>query len=264
MLFYISNYRKEKSIKKAYFESYERSMKIHSRYNHTADYLFARHIEDRNFLLKLIQIDPEVKHLSFNETELITLEYFFKFLMEHYTQKAVTKLFTTVNKNTFRYNNIIRDTIWMCRGESMNFIREYFRKVPLNFQRLHDEFIRINALRDASLGGKIVFEYHDNDLKAQTKKDLFEYHLPETIYALHQWSQQLSNCMHGYSRDIHRGQSLIYGVFKDDILTYAIEIRRNRIVQALGKHNKHIEAEDREEIDRWFKEVYVDAWIRGL
>lgn len=264
MLFYISNNRKEKNIKKAYFESYERSMKTRNRYSYKADYLFARHIDDRNFLLKLIKIDPPIKYLLFDEVELITVGNFFAFIKERYTQKAVTKLFTEVDKQTFRYNNIVRDTLWMFRGMSVDYIQEHFRKVPLNFSRLHDELILINTLRKASLNGKIAFEYHDNDLKAQIQNELFEFRLPKTILVLQQWAQQLSNCMFGYSAAIHQGQSIIYGVFKDGVLTYAIEIKNNKIIQALGKHNKPIESEDRAEIDSWFKDTYIDSWIRPL
>jgi len=264
MLSFIFNYRQEKSIKKAYFDSYERSMEIYSRYNNMADYLFSRHIEDRNFLLELINIDIRVKHVLFDEVSMITVEYFLEFLRERYTQKAVTKLFTALDQRNFRHNNIIRDTIWMCRGETMNYIREHFRKVPLNFQSLHDEFIRINSMRQIAIHGKAEFEYAENDLHAQVTKDLFEYRLPETIQILQKWSQQLHNCMYGYSIPIHEGRSIIYGVFKDDILNYAIEIQGSKIVQALGKHNSHISVEDRAKIDVWFKEVYIVTWLRSL
>ena len=118
-------------------------------------------------------------------------------------------------------------------------------------------------MRDAALKGKVEFEYLEHDLKAQTKKDLFEYRLPKTIHILQQWSQQLHNCMYGYSRSIHQGHTIIYGVFKDDILSYAIEIQGNKIVQALGRHNRRMEAEARAEIDAWFKEVYIDTWMRS-
>jgi DNA-binding transcriptional regulator/RsmH inhibitor MraZ len=40
-----------------------------------------------------------------------------------------------------------------------------------------------------------------------------------------------------------------------------VSTRRYKIVQALGKYNKHIDAKDRVEIDEWFREVYRKAWI---
>ena len=42
-----------------------------------------------------------------------------------------------------------------------------------------------------------------------------------------------------------------------------MEIRDHKIVQALGYDNKAINPEDREEIDIWFKDVYLNSWIRS-
>lgn len=44
-------------------------------------------------------------------------------------------------------------------------------------------------------------------------------------------------------------------------MTYAVEIRGNKIVQALGKYNQRLEEEDKAEIDAWFKKVYVATWM---
>ncbi len=257
MLDYVFNHRKEKSIKKAYFESYANSMKKYGRYNHVADYIFSRHIEDRNFLIQLINMDIAVKHALFNETHMTVVEGMIAFLKEHYTQRAVTKLFTGI----VRYDEVIRDTIWMYRGENTNHIQEHFRKVPLNMGNLHYEFIRIHNMLNTRYSKKVEFEYHQNDLNAQIQKDLIEYRLPETTHILQGWAAQLHNCMSGYSRSIHQGNTLIFGVFKGDDMAYAIEIRGNKIVQALGKYNKPIENEDRSKIDEWFNEVYIQAWM---
>jgi len=40
-----------------------------------------------------------------------------------------------------------------------------------------------------------------------------------------------------------------------------VEIRDHKIVHAHGYDNKDINAEDREEIKKWFKEVYIKGWI---
>jgi len=262
MLLYISNQRKEKSIKKAHLQSYMDSMKIHSRYNYVADYIFSHHIEDRNFLLALIRMDTKVKHVLFEETVTSTIEYFLVFLKNYYSEKEITKLFTALHADEFKYHqHIVRDTIRMFRSVPDDFRQEHFGKVPASFQNIHDEFIRMNALRDISLSGKVEFNYHENDLMAQGEKDQLDYRLPETTHILLRWSQQLHNCMHGYSKSIHQGKTVIYGVFKDDILTYAVEIRGNKIVQALGKYNQRLEEEDKAEIDAWFKKVYVATWM---
>ncbi len=57
--------------------------------------------------------------------------------------------------------------------------------------------------------------------------------------------------------------SIIKNVVKEDILSYAVEIRGHKIVQALGKDNKPINAEDSKKIDMWFKDVYLNSWIQS-
>ena len=83
MLDFIFNHRTGRSIKKAYFESYKQSLETSSRYMYTTDYVFARHIEDRNFLLVLINIDVEVKYFLFKYIPMIIVEYFLEFLKKH-------------------------------------------------------------------------------------------------------------------------------------------------------------------------------------
>ena len=82
-------------------------------------------------------------------------------------------------------------------------------------------------------------------------ENVCEYRLPLSRATLYEWSQYLHNCMYGYCNAIHKSDTIIYGVFRDNVLLYAIEIRNHKIVQALGKYNGHIENEDRGLIDRW-------------
>jgi hypothetical protein len=257
LLSYVFNHRKEKSIKKAYFESYTKSMEINGSYNPRTDYLFTRHINDRNFLLELIRMDTKTKHILFNEGQMVVIEGLLTFLKEHYTERAISKLFTSMGQ----YTSAVRDTIWLFRGDNANHVRENFRKVPLNFRNLHNEFIRIQNLLNIHYSQKETFEYHENDLKAEVQRGIFEYQLPKTTHTLNTWGRTLHNCMASYSREIHEGKSLIFAVFKEDELHYAVEIRGSKIVQALGKYNRVLEEEDREEIDSWLKEVYMPVWM---
>jgi len=78
-----------------------------------------------------------------------------------------------------------------------------------------------------------------------------------------EWSRILNNCMFGYAQGIHRHQSIIFGVLEDSRLLYAVEIKGDRIVQALGKNNRLISREDRGVIERWFRNVYLRGWIEG-
>ena len=259
MLSYILNFRNEKSVKKACYTAYEASMKKFSYYDPTADYHFSRQIDDCNFLQRLIGMDVTVKSKLFNEITWQEIEHFFHFLKKHYTQKAITAFFLNM-----RADNYLRDTIRMFRGEMGNFIQEHFEKVPLRIERLHDAFIRTARLHNEVILSKKVFGYHENDLAAQTTREGLEYRLPANALILQRWSQELHNCMYGYSNAIYQSRSIIYGVFQEEHLRYAVEIRDNKIVQALGKYNKRIETEDRALIDIWFKEVYVKSWLKPI
>ncbi|PHS36852.1 MAG: hypothetical protein COB07_12050 [Sulfurovum sp.] len=55
--------------------------------------------------------------------------------------------------------------------------------------------------------------------------------------------------------------TIIYGVFEEDVLLYAIELKGTKIIQALGRFNKNIEPEPRKKIDRWLREVYLNNGI---
>jgi len=260
MLDLVCNHRKEKSIKKAYFQAYTHSMKIHGRYNHLADYIFSRHITDRNFLLKLIHMNPQVKHMLFNETSLGSVDRLLVFLKEQYTQRTITNFFLNIE----RYTHTMRDISWMYRGRGETYVREHFRKVPLTLENLHHEFIRIHSVCNTEFSGKVKFEYHPNDLNAEYKKDSFTYRLPKTTYSLSQWAQYLNNCMASYDREIHKGNTIVYGVFKEEVLAYAVEIKEHKIVQALGKDNKPIPSEDSKVIGQWFKDIYLHSWLTSL
>lgn len=259
MLACILNFRQEKSIKRACYISYERSMKQLGYYDPTTDYIFAHQISDRNFLLQLISMDAEVKARLWQELRWDDIETFFVFLKEHYTQREITALFQNIGNSYY-----LRDVVQMLRGGMVDFIREHFQKVRPSIEKLHDEFIYIGNLGEGALEEKRIFEYHKNDLMAQTTKEGLEYRLPETITILFGWSRHLHNCMYGYSQTIHEMRSIIYGVFREKELLYAIEIKNDRIVQALGRYNQPIEKEDRRKIDLWFEEFYLKGWLREV
>ncbi len=260
MLGFILNHRKEKSIRKACFKAYAHSLEIHDAYDYTADYVFSRYIPDRNFLVELIGMDIRIKHTLFNDTSLSNVEQLIEFLKRYYTLRTITNFFLKIEG----VSNIMRDTIWMYRGQGVRHIHEHFRKIPLSLENLHNEFIRIHSLCNTEFSTKVKFYYLPKDVNAQGSYGAFEYRLPETIHTLSKWAQHLDNCMSSYDRAIHSGHTIIFGVFEDDVLRYAVEIKEHKIVQALGKDNKPIPPVDSKEIVKWFKEVYINSWIKSL
>ena len=259
MLDHIHNNRKEKSIKRSYFHSYHKAIVEH--YNPKADYLFSRLIEDPNHLREYIAIDHQIKNQLFDDIRAEDVIAFFTFLKRHYADKSIKKLWIGLTLGTVR-GGIVRDTIRMFSDDSMqNVIERHFRKPAPNFDALHEEFIRLNRLRKIGKRGRLDFGYHPNDIKAQADMDDYSFKLPQTVYLLDEWARKLHNCMFSYSNAIKDRRTVIYGVFVQHTLKYAIEIKGDRIVQALGVSNSGIGAEDREVIDRWFRDVYLRGWI---
>lgn len=263
MLLHILNHRTEKSLKKAIFQSYRKSIETRREYNILPDYIFARQIADRNHLKRLIELPLEIKHRLFLGYTYHEIAFFLNFLNRAYDERSIVRLFESIRATPRNsYVDIIQDTLQMFHGEAARFISEHFVRVAPDFQKLHDEFIRINIMRKVISRRQIVFDYLDNDRKAQTTVEELTYRLPQNSQQLHEWSQVMHNCMYGYASAIEKGESLIYGVFREEALQYAVEIRRHRIVQALGRYNARIIEEDRNAIDRWFQKVYMKGWMQ--
>lgn len=74
-----------------------------------------------------------------------------------------------------------------------------------------------------------------------------------------EWAGILHNCMAGYADRIESGQSVIYGIFREDKLCYAVEIRDGDIIQYSGKYNSEIGESDRDTIIMWHTRHFKKA-----
>lgn len=107
------------------------------------------------------------------------------------------------------------------------------------------------------LDNKENFEYDPQHVKAEGKFKNLKFLLPKTMQELHLWSKKLNNCMFGYARGIHAKNSIIYGVFKEQSLLYAIRLKNNKIVQAKGYSNKNICDEDMRVVRDWGQYILI-------
>jgi hypothetical protein len=256
MLAYIFNQRSEKSIKKAYFSSYMVSMS-NGYYNPVSDFIFARTIKDRNYLVQLISIDSEIKLKMFDETAIDEVIRFSSFLSKHYSERSIVKIWHSIGYYELTYN-ILRDTLRMfSREHNQRYIEENFIKPKATLNSIHDEFIRLVNLQEQLIQEFTVYDYSEAELLAEVEYEGLEYRLPKNVLQLQQWATKLRNCMASYSADIYGGRSTIYGVFKNDKILYAIELKGHRIVQSKSVRNGSIETQEKEKIDRWFREVYI-------
>lgn len=257
MLEFLSNGRREKSLKKALFQTYEDSIEYRAYYPYS-DYVFSRTIDDSNFLIQLYAIHPDIKQHMFNETSLPAAIRFIEFLKYHYTQKQITKLFVEEMQNKKSYliaRGHLRDTLRLLGRNTFEALDTYFIKVKPTLKNLHDEIIRVSHIVSYELDKKEMFEYENKDFTACGQYKALEFKLPQTVYELGLWAKQLHNCMFGYVRKIHKQHSIIYGVFKEEKLLYAVELQNMRIVQAKADFNKSVPTGDMDIVHEWHRKM---------
>ena len=254
MLDYILKHKKEKSLKKSLFHTYKKALKLTGYYPYS-DYIFARSIEDENFLSKLLSIYPAVKqHIFIDETFRQAIE-FMAFLKCYYSEKQICKLFLSEMQNESGKISALthwRDTLRLIQAaDSFDYLNQYFSKVKLTTKNLHDEITRVSHLAafDRGENSRLIYQKYQDE--AQMSVNDLRFVLPTDTLELSQWAKKLHNCMFGYVNSIKNGISIIYGVFKNDEILYAVEIRSMQIVQALGKFNNKIGSEDMEIIKKW-------------
>lgn len=128
MLDFILKQRKERSIKKTLYQSYQTSINKIGYYPYS-DYIFSRSIENIDLLIKLYKIEPEVKkHIFTDETFSVAIE-FILFLKQHYLEKQIVKFFV---ENITKYKHTQhswRDTLRMLQTpNAFNSLKSIFQK----------------------------------------------------------------------------------------------------------------------------------------
>jgi hypothetical protein len=261
MLEWVLQHRRAKSLRRTLFSSYRQSMEELGFYDPIPDYLFARVLRDPNHLRRALAIPPALKSALFEGIALHDAFALFDFLSLHYPEGRIVTMFASVDRQTLRQHTI-RDTARMLHLPAMGpLIREHFRRPAPDLRRLHDELVRLHRFHRLSLAGRSRFDYHPADRRAALSHGPFHYRLPQGPAELDAWARTLRNCMFSYTRAIHNGETVIYGVFEEETLRYAVELRDLGIVQALGKENRPLPGPHREAIERWVQEVYRRGWI---
>ena len=242
-----------KSIKKALYRSYENARSKLNFYPY-ADFIFSHTITNVDLLKQLIEIDPLQKKSIFpHDTYSFGID-FLHFLQQHYSQKQLTRFFIDDLKS-INQRHKWRDTLQMLLTEDATRTwQNHFLKVKLSPKRLHDEIIRAFHIVSYKLKNKEKFEYQKKYLSACSTFEGLTFQLPQTVAEFSLWSQLLHNCMFGYAQKIHQQNSVIYGVFQNEDLLYAIELRNTYIVQAKASFNHSIPDKHRTIIEKWREE----------
>ena len=136
-LAFVSNYKKEKSIKKALNENYIAQLKNSSKFNSYLIQSIINNIKDVNLIVTFL------KHNFVYTDELSTLSWkynmFIEFLKKYYTEKQIVKLFLDYNsdEDELLFRDIINEL-----NINIEAIEQLFNKVPCKISTLHDEFVR--------------------------------------------------------------------------------------------------------------------------
>jgi len=264
ILKYILNHRKEKSLLRAMFKSYKLSISTINRYNPVADYIFTRTIDDVNHLFKLINMDLNIKNTIFKGCSIVNILFFMDFLKQHYTQKSIVQLFLNVTVFHLKYY-FVRDMINIFENSSVrDYIVRGFNKTPLDIQKIHDEIMRsYNRLKLCTISNDII-SYSNCIKKSEVIIDNLTYKLPYSKKDLYNWGERLHNCLFSYSENLINGRSIIWGIYIDNILTYALEIRNNKIVQLSGIYNQRVDEYNKNKIEEWFRKIYIQNIIEDM
>ncbi len=247
--------RRERSVKRAFFKAYQEVIEQKA-YDPLPDMIFSRTIDDPNLLVRLIKIPPKIKHRMFEQLDAEHIETLFSILRFWFDDKQIVRLFESITLQQIE-EGIVRDLLWMLRNEEViGQLQRDFPKPAANMNAVHEAFISARHQIQTGESPDTQFEYRDYAYKAETTVKELRFALPRSVKQLNLWSNRLHNCMFSYARAIKQQQTLVYGVFIEDALLYAIEVREVKIVQKLGKYNKRIGEEHSAVISIWEAEFW--------
>lgn len=263
---YLINNRKERSIKRALFEEYEKwkvgfishqhiytHIPEEHHYDTLAPFIISRCIDDPNLVVKLLRKSLSLAfktHLnssmngqvlfsddiSRNAYGIKDIIWFILFLKKTYSEKEIVKYLLQIEL----YSSVWRDTLLFVPGYK-HAMKKYFKKVKLTVPNIHDEIVKCAHYIENKVLDTTIFLYEEYEYESTIcLEGGLEFVLPRTGLMLREWGYTLQNCLEGYIDPIHKRHTTVYGVFKDGHLTYAIEIVDREIVQMSGKHNSYI------------------------
>jgi len=247
----ISNYRKERSVKRAVYTEYLRQMNEEQCFHPGCINIFSRTIEDPNILVWLLSLNS-LRHIEHLWTE---LETFVWFLKQFYSEKQIAKLFEIEEENDAKFL-LLQDTVEMLVYDR-EAIEENFRKARCTVTALHDEFARCQYLTRISQISEHLFVYTENELEKCTYIGGYKVQLPKSNVELYAWGEHLHNCLLTYETAVKEKGSAIYGFFTADQLIFAVQIRNDKIVQASGKYNAALDEEEKFALYEWFGRFFT-------
>lgn len=250
-----------KAIKKNYFEQYKKIHILKSRilYDPSADYCFIRSFQDVNFIQSLVKTPYNIKQKCINVSNLKNVLNLIQNLKIFYSEKKIVSMFLALFASMPKSSLALNHYNDLLRVYAMHNASYILKNKKLSIFQLHDELVEIYNFmcsKDIECDFKITrFNYSQKQNEACVQHCVLTFKLPKTDFELQYWGKELHNCIGLYSQKIHHSTSLIYGVFIEEKLQYAINVSHNfsHVLEAKAKYNKVISTQHLKLIDEWLK-----------
>lgn len=251
---YVSYGHNQKSIKRTLYKNFEKSLQTIDNYSTKADMIICRSFDDVNLISRLLSLP--IKHSLFEDTSLTNAILFLRWLQKHHKPSLiVASICSTADYSGSFHTPVWVDIMRMVEQISITHpyaFKKHFTKIRMNANSLHDELVRINSIVKIQQSNNITYEYSDAEYSLEVEIADMRLSLVKDTLSLHEWGKILHNCLFGYKEKILKKQCLIVGVFRNDVLTYALELNGKSILQAHGKYNSEIPSKDFELIQKAF------------
>ena len=241
------NGRQEKSIRRTLFARYSYELRFNE-FDMVFPFIVSRIFRDTNRLCRLLAqhhltfaIDSH--HQDFDASDLIS---FFTFLKNHYEEKELEQIICQIPSATSLWLDILH--MYETAGA---FIEAFFHRGKASLQSIYNECVKFANFHNFN-DTQIAIIYETLDCKACITTHGLTFLLPASIGEIIHWSQELHNCLYRYVNKIYRRKTTVYGVFRNNLLVYAVEVCTEGIVQMSGKYNSRVNTADQTAITYWF------------
>ena len=101
-----------------------------------------------------------------------------------------------------------------------------------------------------------ICNYTEEHKKACVVLHGLSFKLPHTGRELYSWAETLSNCLFSYAKRVASADTVIYGVFENHQLLFAVELSKEGIAQATRSHNRMLLAQEKSILSLWFEQFF--------
>lgn len=246
-----------KAVRRIFFAQYK-SLDLLTRkktYDPSADYCIMRNFQNTNYVQCLIKIPYRIKQQCINSGNHEEVQSLIDLLKQFYSETKIVKFFISLFQKTNHLIGFYNDLLRFFSIYYLECTRAfYLESKQLSVKGLHDELV-ISYNRFKIKKDNAVFSNINKYANSCMVFNGLKFSLATSSMTLQQWGNELHNCLACYSSYITSGSGLIYGVFIDDILTYAINISSQfRLIEAKAKYNKPVPLEHCRVIMEWLAE----------